>query len=270
MGPTMDHQIIRGLFGDTASPPAACSASTPNCAAQARRTCARRSPPTRSARYGQLQEWLEDKDDPKNQHRHVSHLWGVYPGAEITPWHDQELFARRAAVARSSAATRPPAGAWAGRSISGRASSTAITPICILSNLFSPTARQGQGGLYPNLFDAHPPFQIDGNFGGDRRHRRDAVAEPRPIRHPATVPDPQSAFIHLLPALPSAFPNGSVTGLRARGAIEVDIAWRNGKLIEATLRPSQPKAVKVRYAGKQIEIKAQPGKVYKLGADLRY
>jgi alpha-L-fucosidase 2 len=264
MGPTMDHQIVRGLFGAVIAASRVLGVD-PESRAQLE-DMRRRIAPNQIGQYGQLQEWLEDKDDPKNEHRHMSHLWGVYPGAEITPYGTPDLFAaaKKSLEFRGDAATGWSMGwkinLWA-RFLDGDHAYR------ILQNLVQPTGPK-HAGLYPNMFDAHPPFQIDGNFGAAAGIAEMLLQSHDPHATPATVPDTNSAFIHLLPALPSAFPNGKVTGLRARGAIEVDITWRNGKLVEAILRASRPKTVKVRYAGKEIEIKAQPGKAYKLGPDL--
>ena len=142
----------------------------------------------------------------------------------------------------------------------------------ILQNLIRPagSARQ-QGGLYPNLFDAHPPFQIDGNFGATSGIAEMLLQSHDPYAKPTdltAVQSGQAAFVHLLPALPPAFANGKVSGLRARGGLEVDLEWAAGKLRAATIRASQSKPVKVRYAGKEIEIAAQAGKTYKLGPNL--
>jgi len=274
IGPTMDHQIVRGLFGAVIA-----ASRILNTDAELREKLLdmrKRIAPNQVGKYGQLQEWLEDKDDPKNQHRHVSHLWGVYPGGEITPYGTPEMFAaaRRSLEFRGDAATGWSMGwkinLWA-RFLDGDHAHR------ILRNLIQPAVDTGpsasrHGGLYPNLFDAHPPFQIDGNFGATAGIAEMLVQSHDPYATPTGLSGVQSgeaAIVHLLPALPSAFPSGSASGLRARGGLEVDIAWHDGKLTRADFRARNAMPLKVRYAGKEIQLKTAPGKTYSLGPDLR-
>ena len=148
----------------------------------------------------------------------------------------------------------------------------------ILQNLISTaqdkdaTHPKAHAGLYPNMFDAHPPFQIDGNFGATAGITEMLLQSDDPYGTPTSLTPVESgdaAFVTLLPALPSAFPEGSVSGLRARGGVDVAISWSGGKLTKAVLTARESKPLTVRYAGKEVKIQAKAGRRYELGADLR-
>jgi alpha-L-fucosidase 2 len=181
-----------------------------------------------------LQEWLEDWDAaaPEQNHRHVSHLYGFFPSSQITLRGTPEL----AAGVRKTLETRGDfSTGWA---IAWRLNLWARLQDGdrthrILAALLEPSR------TYPNMFDAHPPFQIDGNFGG-----ASAIAEMLMQSH--------TGEIEILPALPGAWPTGSVRGLRARGGFEVDIAWADGALVQATVRSTQGGEARLRYRGKSV------------------
>jgi alpha-L-fucosidase 2 len=243
MGPAMDHQIIRALFASTAQAARILGRD----ADLAARLDAMRTEivPNQIGRHGQLQEWTEDLDDPRNTHRHVSHLWAVFPGAEITP-RQPELFraARQSLIYRGDEATGWSMGwkvnLWA-RFLDGDHA------MRILRNLIRPVRDKGTmggGGMYPNLFDAHPPFQIDGNFGATS-----GIAEMLLQSH--------LDEIALLPALPSDWPSGKVTGLRARGGFEVDIEWAGGAVTRYRLVSAEPRLVRVRVNGEVREVRSE-------------
>jgi alpha-L-fucosidase 2 len=206
--------------------------------------------PTQISSDGRVMEWLEQYKEPEPQHRHVSHLWGLYPGDEISTATRPDL----AQAARKSLEVRGDDGV--GWSLAYKAALWARLgegnhAWAIIRKALAPAdgmaiRYDGGGGVYPNMFDACPPFQIDANFGVPA-----AIAE--------MLLQSQPDKIQLLPALPDAWKNGKVAGLRARGGFQVDMAWQNGKLISATIHSDAGEPCSVSYSGKTVDIKIKKG-----------
>jgi len=224
-GPAMDRQILRDLFDRTADA-AEILHHDADVAAQIRKARAALAP-DRIGKSGQLQEWLEDWDDaaPEPHHRHVSHLYALYPSQQIATDTTPALAeAARVSLDRRGDESTGWATAW--RIALWARLGDGERAHRILRFLL------GRGRTYPNLFDAHPPFQIDGNFGGCA-----AIAE--------MLLNSRDGRLHLLPALPKAWAAGEISGLVARGGIRVDIAWADGMLTQATLTPMRDQDCRV-------------------------
>ena len=202
--------------------------------------------PYKVGRYGQLMEWSKDIDDPKDEHRHVNHLFGLHPGHTLSPITTPDL-AKAARVVlehRGDGATGWSMGwklnQWARLQDGNHAYK-------LFGNLL-------KNGTLDNLWDTHPPFQIDGNFGGTA-----GITEMLLQSH--------MGFFQLLPALPDAWKDGSIRGICAKGNFEVDMSWKNGQLAEATVFSKAGEPCTVRYGDKTLSFKTSKGKVYKLAVE---
>ena len=256
-GPTMDHQIIRSLYyacieaSDILNIDQDFAAMLKGQAAQIA--------PNQIGQYGQLQEWLEDIDNPENKHRHVSHLWGIHPGKDINRETGPELMeaAKKSLLFRGDIATgwslAWKINFWA-RFLDGDHAYD------LVKLLFRPvtgdkSSRAKGGGSYPNLFDAHPPFQIDGNFGAAA-----GIIEMLIQSHLGSI--------DILPALPSDLPQGRISGVCARGGFELAFSWSEGHLQSIEVLSKAGEKCRLRYNDRSVEFDTEAGQFYELDKEL--
>ncbi|MBR4842530.1 MAG: glycoside hydrolase family 95 protein [Bacteroidaceae bacterium] len=252
-GATMDNQMMADLFGNMIDAAELMGEKDADFVKTLKDVKSRLAP-MKIGSWGQLQEWFEDWDDPKDNHRHVSHLWGMYPGRQITADGTPDLFkaVRTSLEARGDESTGWSMGwkvcLWA-RLLDGNHAYK------LIQDQIKPAGGRGfggRGGTYNNLFDAHPPFQIDGNFGCTA-----GIAEMLVQSH--------TGKIVLLPALPDVWKDGSVKGLQCRGGfILEELTWKDGKPATVKVRSTVGGTLNICWNGNDQSIDTKSGKVYSI------
>jgi alpha-L-fucosidase 2 len=246
-GPAMDSQILRDLFDATLQAQAALG-DTDAAFSEALRKARARLPADRIGAQGQLQEWLEDWDAgaPEQQHRHVSHLYAIYPSEQVNV-RDTPALAQAARVTLNRRGDESTGWATAWRLALWTRLGDGERAYKILQGLLGPAR------TYPNMFDAHPPFQIDGNFGGAA-----AILE--------MIVQSWGGEIHLLAALPRAWPAGRLHGVKAHGGVTLDVDWADGQLARLRLHGPARASVALRYRGRRLEVRLDGRGTARVGA----
>ena len=270
-GTTMELQIIHDLFTNTIG---ACKTLDIDKDFQTKLETARvKIRPMKIGKAGQLMEWSHDWDmeAPELKHRHISHLFGLFPGSQISPLSTPELVngAKKTLEIRGDTSTgwslAWKINFWA-RLLDGNHAYNLMKIQLRLVTTAGTNYSRG-GGTYPNLFDAHPPFQIDGNFGFVSGVDEMLFQSQETYINPK-YPQDDLYVIQLLPALPDKWPAGNITGVRARGGFKLDLTWKNGKLEKAVVTSVSGKTCKVRYGSREIELFLEPGKSIVLNEEL--
>jgi len=242
-GTTMDNQLVFDVFNNFIN--ASKILNEDKNLSDEVKSALNKLPPMQIGQHAQLQEWLKDIDRTDDKHRHISHLYGLFPSGQISPFRNPDLTeaAKNSMTYRGDKSTGWSMGwkvNWWARLLDGNRAfkliSDQLTP--------APMETKGQsGGTYPNLLDAHPPFQIDGNFGCTS-----GIAE--------MLLQSYDGYLYILPALPDALPNGSIKGLKARGGFEIDIDWKNTKLAKLVIKSTLGGNARIRIA-KEINLKSK-------------
>jgi alpha-L-fucosidase 2 len=253
-GPTMDNQLIRSLFGYTIEASQILGGVDVEFIRKLEET-SKRLPPNKVGKHGQLQEWIEDWDKPEDNHRHMSPLWGIYPGWDITPA-DGPIYDAAKQLLK-----------WRGDGSTGWSFSWRIPLWARVHDgdfAYRQLHLQVAKRTLPNMFDLCGPFQIDGNFGATA-----GMAEMLLQSHLRPTDDKALHQIDLLPALPEAWPKGSVEGLCARGGFDVSLAWSDGRLSMATITSKLGNPCRLRVGEKTIDLKTEKGKAYAFDGELK-